>query len=669
MSYYDSRKNNYISVPSVAHKYFTDNDPIEDFDGTNSEQLPDIKGEEESIPEVKGIVNFQPLDGKFTINDDGVQANDIANSVLSKNAEHFSGNQIGLLQDTHEKKILKVGNMEHFDSNLAVGASISSGGNLKKSDTGYCHEGNNLYTHTITGDNPAACLQKCKDPAHKDGFAEQCAGIVVQKNFPSAGKSTCFVKSRMSGDKSSSVKDPNCTSYYVEAPSEPAFDPIRNITKSDGDLANILNPPIPGQGSAQYDNVTTVWPGAGTVVAKQSDYNKKRQGKCNWSWDSTCIPDDISYYTNTQTGNSQAVIPLPDSCQSTDLNPNKPAIIKGSDGSQYVYVDGRKMKIPKSVSSGGSCYSAKYWIDPSTRVKCASGGTGTESSCPANIPSATDLSSNMNCFNEIPTISGNDAEDKGSVECRTDLRPSQRTLISDSLMKEANKWSTRGRKASLLYNTKTAVAASKYGEMSKSNSLLRKQVDNSQSNTMKLDNLDNSIYSQQRQVQIGNDETRRRNENVFLLKLLLTYILVTGIPMLLKKVFGESFKNGHVLLIFVFITIPFIYILGWNLYSIRNRSSMRWPLRNWPTGPLPDDNDLYEEEQVPTCPPPANKVAQCQEEADALEEEIHSIERRKHNIQHREKNLEKKEGVLQKRLCNVKNCIPGERCAQGGFTI
>ena len=122
-------------------------------------------------------------------------------------------------------------------------------------------------------------------------------------------------------------------------------------------------------------------------------------------------------------------------------------------------------------------------------------------------------------------------------------------------------------------------------------------------------------------------------------------------------------------LIFVFITIPFIYILGWNLYSIRNRSSMRWPLRNWPTGPLPGDNDLYEEEQVPTCPPPANKVAQCQEEADALEEEIHSIERRKHNMQNREKNLEKKEGVLQKRLCNVKNCIPGQGCAQGGFTI
>ena len=106
-----------------------------------------------------------------------------------------------------------------------------------------------------------------------------------------------------------------------------------------------------------------------------------------------------------------------------------------------------------------------------------------------------------------------------------------------------------------------------------------------------------------------------------------------------------------------------------NLYSIRNRSPMRWPLRNWPTGPLPDDNDLYEEEQSPTCPPPAGKVAQCQEEADALEEEIYQIEQQKKRLQKREKRLDKSEGKLQKKLCNVMNCIPGQGCAQGGFTI
>ncbi len=665
MSYYDSKKNQYISVPTVPHKYFTDNDPIETFDGTASEE---IKGEEETT-DVK-FINYLPLDSKFNIDTAGNKSGDISNSILSKTTEGFTGTSGNRKQQMDKKKILKVGNMEHFDANMAVGASVSSGGVLKKAETGYCHEGNNLYSTTLTGDDPAACLSKCQNPPEKNGFSDQCAGVVVQNNFPTVGKKTCFVKSKMDGDKSSATKNSNCSAYYVEAPSQPAFDPIANATKSDGALANILNPPIPGQGSGQYDDVTTVWPGAGTVVAQQSDYNKKRNSSCKWSWDSTCIPDDISYYANTQVPNNQPVIPLPDACQSTELNPNKPSMIKGSDGAQYVYVDGRKMKIPDSVSSGGSCYAAKYWIDPSTRTSCSgSVGSESQSSCPANLPSATDLSSNMNCFNAIPTISGNDAEDKGAVECRTDLRPAQRTLISNSLVKEANKWSTRGRKASLLYNTKTAIAAAKYGEMSKSNSLLRKQVDNSQSNTMKLDNLDNSIYSKQRQVQVGNDETRRRNENLFLLKLLLTYILVTAIPMLLKKVFGDGFKNTHVLLIFIFITIPFIYILGWNLYSIRNRSPMRWPLRNWPTGPLPPDSDLYEEEQVPTCPPPANKVAQCQEEADALEEEIHAIERNKDSLERKEHTLEEREAVLQTRLCNVKKCIPGQDCAQGSITI
>ena len=60
-------------------------------------------------------------------------------------------------------------------------------------------------------------------------------------------------------------------------------------------------------------------------------------------------------------------------------------------------------------------------------------------------------------------------------------------------------------------------------------------------------------------------------------------------------------------------------MLGWNLYSIRNRSPMRWPLRNWNTGPMPDgvDKDLDDEEIVsnPTCPPSADKIEKCKQEA------------------------------------------------------
>ena len=40
MSYYDSRKNRYIKVPTTSSKYFTDNDTIEDFDNTSPSFIP-----------------------------------------------------------------------------------------------------------------------------------------------------------------------------------------------------------------------------------------------------------------------------------------------------------------------------------------------------------------------------------------------------------------------------------------------------------------------------------------------------------------------------------------------------------------------------------------------------------------------------------------------------
>ena len=54
---------------------------------------------------------------------------------------------------------------------------------------------------------------------------------------------------------------------------------------------------------------------------------------------------------------------------------------------------------------------------------------------------------------------------------------------------------------------------------------------------------------------------------------------------------------------------------------------MRWPLRNWPTGPLPPDDDLYEEEVGPTCPPQKHEVQSAEEEAMAIQEEIDELQK------------------------------------------
>ena len=649
MSYYDTRKNQYITVPSVKNKYFTDSDTIEAFDDTQESGTP--------APNT-GTGQTSTGTGTGTPPTPTTTPNGTHSPDSNQFIHYDNTNPAKFVIDPNEKlggiDENKIGdnnkNMEGFVD--IPGGSQSLDGSLSNQGLGtnYCHEGNNLYTSKpytgIGGDGFQECSTKCQGD-----FKDSCVGVVEQQDFPNAGKVTCYAKSQMDGS-SQGIQNDKCTSHYMRVSDTPdVVDPLTaNINKNPASLNNILNPPLPGPGASLDSVATQVWSGEGQPVTQASNYNQKvRKENCTWNWDASCIPKDIDYYSNTQMPQNKEVLGLPTTCKGSQLNPYNPAIIQDS-GNNYIYVDGRKMLLGKNAMSEG-CYAAKYWMDPSTREKCvASGGGGT---CPNQLSgSGIQTINNLppGCVDDIPTIPGNNTEENNSVECRSDLRPSQRVMISNALSKEANEWSNIGRKATLLYNTKSAIAASKYGEISKANTLLRKQVDNSQSNEMKLNKLDNSIYSQQRQVQIANDETRRRNENLFLLKLLLTYILIICIPMIIKKGAGDSFKNSHVLLIFIFITIPFLYVLANNIWSIRNRSPMRWPLRNWPTGPLPDDNDVYEEEQAPTCPPPAHKVAQCQEEADALEEEIDNIERKKKRLKRRESKLDATENKLEKKV-------------------
>ena len=463
-----------------------------------------------------------------------------------------------------------------------------------------------------------------------------------------------------------------------------------------------------------------------------SNLNQRKGKNCSWGWNSSCIPDDINYNANTSLIQNKTIAPLPYSCKSSNLDPNQTIAIKndkiakdygGNNGTvncntycqnsnsewppskgstcisgkvngvddskwcstgtglhkglqsckcssvdnnakSYIYVDGRKMPIDKNDINNG-CYSAKYWMDPSIKSTCGAGDIG--KICDTSLKPPVSVS--QECLDAIPTISGNKADN--TIECASDLRPSQKISIKNTLSQKANQLSNKVRKSSLLYNTKSAIVASKYGELDKSNNILRTHVNNSQSNKLKLDKLDNSIYSQQRQIQIANDETRRRNENLFLLKLLLTYILVIAIPMIVKNTLGESFKNSYLILICIFITIPFIYMLGWNLTSIRNRSPMRWPLRNWAKGTIPDDNDNDNDEDrnTPTCPPPQDKVDKCKKEAEALEEEISTIELQKSRMSKREDKLDNKENSLKKQLCTAKKCIPGQACNEIDFNM
>ncbi len=416
-------------------------------------------------------------------------------------------------------------------------------------------------------------------------------------------------------------------------------DPIEsNLSGDKSTLGKTLN-----SQSTKFDYNAVLNGDRSTVYRPSSDLT--RQEDSSWSADTTRIPDNI-IYQNPQGDLSKQVFPLPPECTNQGLNPYDSKLIKSGDEPNAIYIDGRKMEYDGTPDNCGIIETS--WLQNKNM----------------NVSTIS-----PECYEAIPKMKG--ITDDGKVNCKMDLRPSEQVNISNKLLEQSNKYSTLARKASLLYNTKTAIAASKYGEIEKVNNLMTSQVDNSDSNSSKLEKLDNSIYSQQRQVQISNDETRRRDENLFLLKILLTYLLIVSIPLIIKRNYKEQFNNLHLTLVVVFISLPFIYILSRNLYSIRNRSPMRWPLRNWADGKIPASEDGPPEIITPTCQP-NQEDPQCQEEAQYLEQEINELDRQKRAKWEAANELLKRERELGSELCDLpEQCTTGSFCKKGinfGFT-
>ena len=423
------------------------------------------------------------------------------------------------------------------------------------------------------------------------------------------------------------------------------FDNPYETVSGDEALDKILNVPIPGTMSGASDDV--IDGNRTTLYVPRSEFSiEKDPGDYSWSADTTKVPDDLNY-TISRGNLSKAVLPLPTECHGQGLNPDKAEVIRSkTPGSllKYFYQAGRKMSIPTDPWENKKCNTVNKWLNV----------TAEEEVEPHLISDS--------CVNAIPTVKG--IGDNDTIDCDADLKPSERVDLANKYLEESNKYSNRGRKAALLYNTKTAIAASKYGEIEKVNNLMTSQVDNSDSNSSKLEKLDNSIYSQPRQVQISNDEARRKNENLFLLKILLTYLLIISIPLILKRSFRDHFKTVHVILVIIFISLPFIYIIGWNLYSIRNRSPMRWPLRNWPVGQIPGGEDGTPEIITPTCQP-LEPEPNCEEEARYLEQEINELDRQKRAKWEAANELLKREKELGSELCDLPEQCTGSNCKAG----
>ena len=146
------------------------------------------------------------------------------------------------------------------------------------------------------------------------------------------------------------------------------------------------------------------------------------------------------------------------------------------------------------------------------------------------------------------------------------------------------------------YNRDTTVLQSLYDNEMKSEIVLEKQDREMNRNDKKIGSIKQDVLTLRRQVEIAQDETWRRNDKLFLLKSLFTYLLGVMIPLILLKNDKLSMKRTSISI--MVLTVLFALIVLWNLFHGKNRHKLRYNLRHWSSPKLSDIVDQEDEDEV-----------------------------------------------------------------------
>lgn len=145
------------------------------------------------------------------------------------------------------------------------------------------------------------------------------------------------------------------------------------------------------------------------------------------------------------------------------------------------------------------------------------------------------------------------------------------------------------------YNRDTTVLQSLYDNEMKSEIVLEKQDREMNRNEKKIGSIKQDVLTLRRQVEIAQDETWRRNNKLFLLKSLFTYLLGVMIPLILLKNDKLSMKRTSISI--MVLTVLFALIILWNLFHGKNRHKLRYNLRHWSSPKLSDIVDQEDEDE------------------------------------------------------------------------
>ena len=146
------------------------------------------------------------------------------------------------------------------------------------------------------------------------------------------------------------------------------------------------------------------------------------------------------------------------------------------------------------------------------------------------------------------------------------------------------------------YNRDTTVLQSLYDNQMKSGIVLEKQDREMSRNNQKIGNIKQDVLTLRRQVEIAQDETWRRNNKLFILKTLFTFLLGIMIPLILLK--NEKISTKIASMTVVVMGVLFTLAISWNLFHGRNRNSLRYNLRHWASPKLSDIVDQENEDEI-----------------------------------------------------------------------
>ena len=143
----------------------------------------------------------------------------------------------------------------------------------------------------------------------------------------------------------------------------------------------------------------------------------------------------------------------------------------------------------------------------------------------------------------------------------------------------AKDWRTAFDNQKKEYDRDTMIIKANTDNKEKSNVIMRKQDKEMQLNYDKMNDMKNNILTLRRQVDISMDESLRKNNKLFILRVIFIYLLFSMIPIILQR--DGSFSNKFCIFLMIILTILFFAIILWNIYHTRNRYGMRYTVRKF----------------------------------------------------------------------------------------